>query len=270
MARRLLDADAGREARRQGLLLDRLATQFRRKIERELSAAMLGVLSHIEKGGAGELPQGFADKIEAIYAQMVAASITAFGGRILDQGKSAGLILEAKFDFGQLMRRLALRYIGLEAVRKRIRGVVETTRRQIINAVQSGYRQGSTLPEIASSIREVVPAIASHRANVIARTETHGAANFGSVESAKETGLPLRKEWLAAKDDRTRSIEARDPDQFGHLQADGQKVGMDEPFLIPRLGGGVEPLMYPGDPSGSPASTVNCRCVTGYIVDDGI
>lgn len=270
MARRLIDQNRRREVRRQNALLDRLAAQFRGRIERDLAAAMRDMVDRWELTQTVDLPRGFTEQIEAAYAQMATASITAFGGRILDQGKSAGLILETKFDFGTLMRRLALRYIGLEAVRKRIRGVVETTRRQIINAVQSGYRQGFTLPEIASSIREVVPAIASYRANVIARTETHGAANFGSVESAKETGLPLRKEWLAAKDDRTRSIEARDPDQFGHLQADGQKVGMDEPFLIPRLGGGVEPLMYPGDPSGSPASTVNCRCVTGYIVDDGI
>ncbi len=270
MARRLIDSNRRRELRRQNALLDRLAGQFRGRLERELAAAMNDMVDRWEITQTVELPRDFVEKLEAVYSQMALASMTAFGGRVLDQGKSAGLILETKFDFGQFMRRLALRYIQSEAIRRRIQGVTETTRRQIINAVSAGYREGSTLPEIASSIREVIPTIARFRANTIARTETHGAANYGSVEAAKETGLPLRKEWLAAKDDRTRNIESADPDQFGHAQADGQKVGMDEPFLIPMLGGGVEPLMFPGDPSGSPGNTISCRCVTGYIVDDGI
>lgn len=256
MARRLLDADTDREVRRQGLLLDRLASQFRRKIERELSAAMLEILDRIEKGGAGELPQGFVERIEAIYAQMATASINAFGKRVLEQGKHAGLLLESKADFGQIMARLALRYIQQEAVRRRIQGVTETTRRQVINAVRGGYSEGSTLPEIASAVRGIIPAIARFRADAIARTETHGAANFGSNEAARETNLPLRREWLAAQDERTR------PD---HAQANGQIVGMDDAFDV-----GGFPLMYPGDPSGPPDQTINCRCTLGYIVDDGI
>lgn len=270
MARRLIDQNRRREVRRQNALLDRLSAQFQGRIERDLTAAMRDMVDRWEMTQTVDLPRGFAEQIEATYAQMATASITAFGGRILNQGKSAGLILETKFDFGTFMRDLALQYIRLESVRRRIQGVTETTRRQIINAVDTGYRDGATLPEVARNIREVIPTLARYRADAIARTETHGAANFGSVEAAKGTNLPLRKEWLAAKDDRTRSIESRDPDQFGHLQADGQKVSMDEPFLIPRLGGGVEPLMYPGDPAGSPGNTINCRCVTGYIVDDGI
>lgn len=256
MARRLLDADTEREVRRQGVLLDRLAAQFRRKIERELSAAMLQILDRIEKGGMGELPQGFVDRIETLYAQMATASINAFGKRVLEQGKSAGLLLESKADFAKIMTRLALRYIQQEAVRRRIQGVTETTRRQVINAVRGGYSEGSTLPEIAATVREIIPAIARVRADAIARTETHGAANFGSNEAARETGLPLRREWLAAQDERTR------PD---HAEANGQIVGMDDAFDV-----GGFPLMYPGDPSGPPDQTINCRCTLGYIVDDGI
>lgn len=256
MARRLLDADTEREVRRQGVLLDRLAAQFRRRIEREISAAMLEILDRIEKGGAGELPQGFVDRMEALYAQMATASINAFGRRVLEQGKDAGLLLESKADFAKIMARLALRYIQQEAVRRRIQGVTETTRRQVINAVRGGYNEGSTLREIASSVREIIPAIARFRADAIARTETHGAANFGSNEAARETGLPLRREWLAAQDERTR------PD---HAEANGQIVGMDDAFDV-----GGFPLMYPGDPSGPPDQTINCRCTLGYIVDDGI
>jgi len=38
---------------------------------------------------------------------------------------------------------------------------------------------------------------------------------------------------------------------------------MDEPFII-----GGESLDYPGDPSGSAANVINCRCSVGYLVID--
>jgi uncharacterized protein with gpF-like domain len=257
MARRLLDRNRAREARRQVVLLDRLTGQFRGRIERELASAMRDMVDRWEMTHHVETPRGFVERIAAVYAQMTEAAIEAFGMRIAEQGKAAGLALEVKKgDFAQTMRNRALRYIQQEAVRRRIQGVTETTRRQIVNAVDTGYRGGSTLPEVASSIRGLIPAIARFRADAIARTETHGAANYGSNEAAKETGLPLRREWLAAQDERTRET---------HAAADGQIVGPDDAFQI-----GNSSLMYPGDPAGPPEETVNCRCVLGYIVDDGI
>lgn len=256
MARRLIDRNRAREARRQVHLLDRLAAQFRGRLERELASAMRDMVDRWEATHHVEMPRGFLDRIGAVYMQMASAAVEAFGGRILQQGKHAGLVLERKEDFAQIMKRRALQYIQQEAVRRRIQQVTETTRRQIVGAVDRGYREGSTLPEVASSIRGIIPAIARFRADTIARTETHGAANFGSNEAAKLTGLPLKKEWLAAEDERTRDT---------HKEADGQIRGQDEAFDV----GGAS-LMFPGDPSGPPEEVVNCRCTLGYIVDDGI
>lgn len=273
MARRLLDRNRQREARRQGIILDRLANQFRARVAAEIEAAMLSMADHWEQTQSIDFPRGFHDRMTALYLQMADASTRAFASRILDQGKSAGLITERKWiDFGQLMTRLAVSFIGMEAVRRRIVSVLETTRRHIYTAVQRGYEDGKAPREIAKDIRAAAPSIARVRANVIARTETHAAANFGSNEAAKATGLPLRREWLAAHDARTRTLDPLigDPDAYGHRQADGQIVGPDEPFLIPKRGGGTEPLMFPGDPKGSPGNTVNCRCTLGYIVDDGL
>ena len=244
MARRLIDRNRAREARRQVLLLDRLTRQFRGRVERELSSAMGEMVDRWELTREVMMPRGFAERMAATYEQMAIASIEAFSRRIVEQGKAAGLILKVKEDFAQIMRRRALRYIQQEAVRRRIQRVTETTRRQIVNAVDTGYRDGSTLPEVASSIRSIIPALASYRADAIARTETHGAANYGSQEAAAATGLPLRKEWLAAQDERTRET---------HAEADGQIVGMDDGFKV-----GNAILMYPGDPAGPPEETVNC------------
>jgi uncharacterized protein with gpF-like domain len=257
MARRLLDRNRARESRRQVRLLDRLTRQFRGRIERELIAAMSDMVERWELTREVMMPRGFAERLEAVYLQMADAAIEAFSARIVQQGKHLGLILEVKEDFAQIMRRRALRYIQQEALRRRIQRVTETTRRQIINAVDDGYQAGKPLPEVSSAVRAVIPMLARFRADAIARTETHGAANYGSQEAAKETGLPLRKEWLAAQDERTRET---------HVQANSHEpIGMDEKFEV-----GNSLLLYPGDPAGDPEEVINCRCTLGYIVDDGI
>ena len=215
---------------------------------------MREMVEHWEQTGNVTLPRDFRDRIEATYRQMAIASITTFGSRIMEQAKARGLKLETKESFAQIMTRRALRFIEQEAIRRRITEVTETTRDQIIRAVDKGYRDGLGQRGTASYILDLVPQISSYRAEVIARTETHGAANYGSQEAAKQTGLPLSREWLAAADDRTRET---------HREANGQVVGMDDTFRV-----GDSDLAFPGDPSGPADEVINCRCAVGYIVDE--
>ncbi len=84
------------------------------------------------------------------------------------------------------------------------------------------------------------------RADLIARTESHGAHEAGSRDAMARVGVEMR-EWLTASDDRVRA---------SHVAADGQRVAIDEPFRV-----GASLLMYPGDPMGSARETANCRCV---------
>jgi uncharacterized protein with gpF-like domain len=255
MVRRLVDNNARREHRRQAALLDRLEAQFRNRIQLELAAAMREMVQAWTQTQQVTLPRGFHDRIEASYRQMALASVTMFGMRILDQGKALGLPLETKESFAQIMTRIALRYVQDELIRRRIVDVEETTRSQIVNAVARGYRDGLGQEGVADYILDLVPSLSSARAGVIARTETHGAANFGSNEAAKQTGLPLKKEWLAGMDERTRET---------HAEAGRQPpIGMDEKFEV-----GDSELDFPGDPSGDPEEVINCRCTLAYVVDE--
>lgn len=254
MARRLVDNNARREHRRQVALLDRLTAQFRGRLERELAAAMKDMVEHWLQTNQVMLPRGFHDRIEATYRQMALASVTMFGNRIYNQGKAHGLTLEAKESFAQIMTRLALRYISQEAIRRRITEVTETTRRQIVRAVSKGYADGLGQRGVADYILDLVPSLAQYRANMIARTETHGAANYGSDEAAKQTGLPLSREWISAQDERTRET---------HREANGATATMDGTFKV-----GDAELAFPGDPAGPAEEVINCRCTVAYIVDD--
>jgi hypothetical protein len=256
MARRLVDSNTRREVRRQGALLDRLTVQFRGRLNREIATAMREMVEHWEQTGNVTLPRDFRDRIEATYRQMAMASITMFGSRIMEQAKARGVKLETKESFAQIMTRRALRFIQQEAIRRRITEVTETTRDQIIRGVRKGYEDGLGQRGTASYILDLVPQISSYRADMIARTETHGAANYGSQEAAKQTGLPLSREWLAAADDRTRDT---------HREANGQVVGMDDTFRV-----GDSDLAFPGDPSGPGEEVINCFHPDTMILTAGL
>jgi len=252
--RRLINNDPRIEQRRQARLLAIMERRFRRLLAAEIRRATLAMLAQYEATGAApRMPDDHERRIEDIYRQMAEVGIETFGERIVSQGKHAGLILERK-SFVEFFRRLALQYIGLEMIRRRITSVTETTRQQIINQITAGQNAGEGIAAIAKRISDNVGIISRQRGALIARTETHGAANYGADGAARATGLKLRKEWVAAEDERTR-VE--------HAEANGQIVEMDQAFDV-----GGEMLMYPGDPAGSAGQIINCRCGISHIVDD--
>lgn len=262
---RLLNQDARKEQRSQSLLLDRLADQFEDRLADEIASAMRESLRTWQITREVFLPSDFRQRLDAVYSQMITASITTFAERVFQQGKSAGVAMERKEDFATFMTNAALRYIGNEAIRQRITSVERTTRLSLIRALAQAFLEGLSENETVKTVLEVIGSISKVRARTIARTETHGAANYGSNVAAKKTDLPMRREWISAQDKRTRTTE--DGDLFDHVGANGQIVGAEEPFQIAKLDGGTEALMFPGDPNGSAGNVINCRCSLGFIVD---
>lgn len=252
MSRRLIDRDTAREQVRQSRLLDVLTRKFRRPFAIEIARAMNEMADGFEVSGEFIAPRGHVEGIERAFEGMAVASALTFANRITAQGKAGGFDFEVKEEFAATMTRIALGYIMREAVRRRITRIADTTRAEVVAVISAGYDEGLGARAIASSIRDIIPGRSFDRGVRIARTETHGAANFGANEAARETGLPLKKEWLASADERTRQ---------DHADASGQTVGMDEPFDV-----GGSQLMFPGDPDGPPEQVIQCRCGVGYIV----
>lgn len=136
---------------------------------------------------------------------------------------------------------------------ERVGEVNATTRKALQQIISKALEDGDSIPQIAKAIRGLFHATSEARALRIARTETIGAANAGAMFAAKSTGLPLKKEWLATMDTRTRET---------HAEADGQTRGMDEPFTV---GGFL--MEQPGDPSAPPGEVINCRCTVVFQVE---
>jgi hypothetical protein len=249
--RRLLDQDAQRERRNQQLLLERLSRVAERLLSKEITGTTLAMVKRWEASGQVTSPDEHIRRIESLLRRIWRASVEGMAKRISAAAKSASepdvIKEQAKWDL------FVQEYIA-DFGGEKIQQITTTTREQIMAQIAIGQAEGLGQREIAKIISNNAPTIGRQRGALIARTETHGAGNYGAKKQAESTGLNMRREWIAASGERTRS---------SHNAADGQTVGMDEPFTV-----GGESLDYPGDPSGSADNVINCRCAVGYIVID--
>lgn len=132
--------------------------------------------------------------------------------------------------------------------------VLDTTRAAAAEVLRRGVAAGQSVPDIARALRAVWPEVSRRRAVTIVRTEVVAASNAGALAGAAATGLALRKEWIAARDARTRST---------HRALDGVQVPMQVPF---RVGGYA--AMMPGDPALPASERVHCRCAVAFVSDE--
>jgi uncharacterized protein with gpF-like domain len=232
-------------AKRQLRMMDAIERAHMPQIAAELARAYVEYIAAWEQGRGFAVDLDHERRMTAIIESMARMAVRAFGAetdRLLKR-------IERK-DFAATLAKLASRYISLEAFRRRITDIAETTRQNVIDAVQRGFDAGLGQEGVGGFVRSLVPSFSRQRANLIARTETHGAANYGAVGAAAETGLTLRKVWIAAEDERTREE---------HAAMNGTAVDMGAAFDF-----GAYSLMYPGDPSGPAEAVINCRCTLGY------
>lgn len=122
-------------------------------------------------------------------------------------------------------------------------------KRQITAQVTSGILQGESIKHLADRLQTNIPNMNRNSAIRAARTAVTGAQNAGRIDSyfrAEEMGIQLKKRWLSTLDGRTR---------HAHQLLDGQVQPNEKPFHS-ILGD----IMFPGDPSATPANIYNCRC----------
>ena len=173
--------------------------------------------------------------------------------------------LQLKQAEDDLWRQFVEEYIRLYGGQA-IADILDTTRKQIIEAVQKGLADGKGVDQIAKEVREALPGMTRLRSAIIARTETHSAAQFASLETAKRSRFPLVKVWNSVVDPRTRDFGEGDgkADQANHRAMNGVTVPLSEPFMVPNKWGGFDPLHFCGDPAAPAYQIVNCRCSLSY------
>ena len=119
-------------------------------------------------------------------------------------------------------------------------------RRRITSVLTQAVLQGESIPRITKRLEQVTAG--DHKAAIRnARTMMTGVQNAGRIdalERAQDMGIPVKKQWLATVDGRTR---------HWHRELDGVAVDYDEPFKNE-----IGEIMFPGDPSADAANVYNC------------
>lgn len=240
-----------------------------RRNERRLGKAFPAVYeAAIERwvlSGAVVVPIEAQRDLGAVLVRMWREATLTGAAFPVEQEKSAFAMLETKAEamtlFEQIMQAFLDRFGGLKITK-----IIATTRDQIIRAVDRGVREGLSVDEIAAGMRQVVPSLSRTRAHIIARTEVHTAAMFASQEVAKTAASPLNKRWVSVFDSRTRDFGESDGvvDEFNHRVMNEVTVGPNELFSVPGKSGIAELMTGPGDPNGSAANVIGCRCSLIY------
>ncbi|MDZ7824512.1 MAG: phage minor head protein [Ahrensia sp.] len=205
------------------------------------------------------ISRAYERDIAAALRRRIAVIAFQFGNDqiiLLNRVKAAHQLLEGKNAQGDFDGVIA-RWIRRHAVAA-AKNIAESFRKTLANIIADAFNDGANERETGRRIRNRAPEISRKAAERIARTETHSAAERGSYDAAKASGLEMVKEWASAEDQRTRA---------SHAEADGQIKEMDVPFTV-----GTESLLFPGDPSAHIKEIVNCRCVALYhpIIDGEI
>ena len=268
MARTLTRRTRRQEQIQQAVILDRLTAKYQPLIRNEINAAMRRYARAYGDGNTLAMTaaeQGHIERTERLMSRLWRESGSVFADRVIEAAKSNTQritkdVIPTTEQADRIIAAWALAYGG-----RKITQITSTTMRDINAIIAMGIEQGLSEREIAREIAVIAPTKSASRAQTIARTETHAASQGATQEMAEATGLQMVRVWTTAIDERTRNLS--DGASFDHVAADGQRRGMNEPFVIEGVDG-PEQLMYPGDPDGSAGNVINCRCCLVFELAD--
>jgi len=139
-----------------------------------------------------------------------------------------------------------------------VTGLSEAAKARLNATLRRAFLGGQSvtdiIKQIGRSIGEGEFGVISRRAQTIYRTEIMRISSLASqarLEQALERGVPVQKMWIHAGT----PVRVR----VYHLAINREVAPVDESF--PGSGPNGEDLMFPGDPAGEAADTVNCGCV---------
>jgi len=227
-------------------------TRLRKSYERRLYRQMVTFFEETGRRAVRELGSGRMDIVdtETRLSQILLPHYRA----VMENFSNRFAFTKQEVEFERLVRAWMNSVGG-----NRITSISENTRRKIRKIVLDGQIEGLGQERIGRNIRkQMSEPFTRYRSAMIARTETHNAANYANYSSAKNVGLPMKKRWVSTADDRTRSH---------HANMNGVEVDIDEPFLV-TYKGVVYKMQHAGDPNGGAGNLINCRCVILYIEPD--
>lgn len=189
--------------------------------------------------------------LDAANRDLIEASGPYLEGAILAAGEEALHVLDVDVIF-DILSAHAVRFLREKQIV--IKEINSVTHEAIAGALREGFEAGEAMPKIAARIRAVFGQADKVRSLRIAQTEINSAANFGSLEGWRQSGVVDGKEWIASLDARPTHLAA-----MAQYTGDGA-IPLDQDFVV---GAGRGPS--PGN-IGVAAEDINCRCTMLPVV----
>lgn len=234
-----------------------LSLQNMERLEGPYAKAVAPILNSIYRAAAQQVDKGNfrgADLVVDRYTQRIKALLVSrfmrcadVFGRLTQQlyaPKSFNVKAPLSPEYWETVERWAQQIAAAHVTQ-----IDLTSKRLIADVVLRGLRDGKGVAAISKDLRTAGVITSKVRANTIARTETHTAANYATRTMVDGLGA-TEKKWLDSGDNRVRTSHRNVMGGDWIKVADKFYVGGDE-MDAPGIGGG-------GD------NTINCRCVAMY------
>ena len=157
-----------------------------------------------------------------------------------------GIPLIVPIDQEKVVRAVQVNSKISKGLYSRLGEDVDLLKRKITAQISRGVATGMSYSQMAQQLAGYTKT-GYNNAVRITRTEGHRIQQESTMDAcyaARERGADVVKQWDSTMDANTRE---------SHQMVDGEVRALDEKFS--------NGLMYPGDPSGSAAEVINCRCV---------
>jgi len=237
--------DRQAEQRAQDQILSRLEQKHAPAVEAEITRAIRDSLTNPRTWMIDHF-----NRLASVCGNIWSDSGKRYIGRLTVLVKADPRYMERKDAFDVLFGPTTIDELIAEWIRgfggRRISMMAQTTQQQIADAVAAGRLEGLSETGITDMILRLAPDMARYRAATIARTESHVSGQGVQVAAAIRSEIDVVKVWVSAENERTREA---------HRLASGQKVDPSGFFIV-----GGEALAHPGDPNGTAANVINCRC----------
>ena len=206
---------------------------YQRNYQEQLASQVDGILKKMK-----------ASQYTAVSAYLDECYTDGFIGSFFDL-HGQGIPLITPIDQSAMVRAVQLDSKISKGLYQRLGEDVDLLKKKITSEVSRGISTGMSYDQVARGLAGYTR-IGYNNAIRIARTEGHRiqtTAAMDAMESAKDKGADILKQWDATLDSATRE---------SHVAVDGEVRELDKPFS--------NGLMYPGDPSGGASEVINCRC----------
>jgi HK97 family phage portal protein len=215
--------------------LDRRTTSFKKALDKYLKEQEARILADVQPTKSKSLNSGLDLGLEV--AKGKESLLPILQELLIAAGVDAAAMASGRFIVTDIIRSWLEKKADVF-----LRSVNETTFEQLQRQFEESAALNEGREELIKRIRDTYDDISKGRANTIARTETHGVTQYGTIEGYRQSGLN-NKIWVSVMDAATRDM---------HAALDGEKVPIDRPFS--------NGLMFPGDPNGPASEVCNCRC----------